>query len=465
MYRARVEAVSGTKVYAGGKWLQCIGNKNVRVGDLVWTDGGCVYGNQNISQQPMIITAPFGEEGIPIIALTYPFAKPVYYTYSKNKMSPLDKQIDIPINNALIANDTKGNVFVYNGNSKVIKTNGNVKTCRELIAVNIIGLRNRFEVFWDYEVEDSGISNYGSIKIMKNGELLHIVDLESVVQNIVEKLPFVPTPEDNNGYYSATLYMTGAFIEHGFIENENRWGLFFEMEPTIILRQEIEFPTAQLYIFHEVNDAPSLIILRILDAYHVYGSKAQLKQYISERQYDIVTYEAPQRASVTNIVYIDLDGVHTIDEHKLHVIKDKIIIKPIQTFPELTSLKFFLHGRYFYKMSLPPEPFTGDFAAEKIFFTPAGSTIFKLITYITTRHLLTKTKNGYLFFSNEPFWTEPYNPHNGNPAGVYFFGKDGFTLLIETHRFYRNGVLNQQLRPMKNINHWEKRIQELTLNL
>ena len=45
MHRARVTAVGNTKAQADGKWLNIIGNKAIAVGDFVWTDGRCVYGN------------------------------------------------------------------------------------------------------------------------------------------------------------------------------------------------------------------------------------------------------------------------------------------------------------------------------------------------------------------------------------------------------------------------------------
>ena len=93
MYRARAEAISGTNVYAGGKWLQCIGNKNVSVGDYIWTDGRCVYGNHYTPQQPLIITAPQGDEGMPIIVVSE--AQNVwqyeYYTFSKGRLKFIGK--------------------------------------------------------------------------------------------------------------------------------------------------------------------------------------------------------------------------------------------------------------------------------------------------------------------------------------------------------------------------------------
>ena len=69
MYRATVAAVSGIKVYAGGRWLTCIGNSPVRVGDHIWTDGRCVYGNELESGAPFIPIIPMKEEGIPLFPI------------------------------------------------------------------------------------------------------------------------------------------------------------------------------------------------------------------------------------------------------------------------------------------------------------------------------------------------------------------------------------------------------------
>ncbi|MBO6292335.1 MAG: hypothetical protein J6N51_08775 [Selenomonas sp.] len=45
MQRAIVSAVQGSRICANGRWLTAIGNKAVHPGDVVWTDGRCVYGN------------------------------------------------------------------------------------------------------------------------------------------------------------------------------------------------------------------------------------------------------------------------------------------------------------------------------------------------------------------------------------------------------------------------------------
>ena len=47
MKQIRVTGVNGRKVQAAGKWLTTIGNRVINIGDLVWTDGKCVYGHHS----------------------------------------------------------------------------------------------------------------------------------------------------------------------------------------------------------------------------------------------------------------------------------------------------------------------------------------------------------------------------------------------------------------------------------
>ena len=61
MYRAKVEAINGLNVKANGKWLTIIGNKPVSIGDDIWTDGRCVYGNYQYHAQPFAVV-PNDEE-------------------------------------------------------------------------------------------------------------------------------------------------------------------------------------------------------------------------------------------------------------------------------------------------------------------------------------------------------------------------------------------------------------------
>lgn len=117
MYRARVEAVSGVRVRAGGKWLTCIGNKNIRVGDLIWTDGRCVYGHEQTPQQPHVITS--GED------LAIPIARNKnFYTYQK-KLKYHDAQSEKTL--GLLTNTRNGHVYIsgnyISGKKRIIAAN------------------------------------------------------------------------------------------------------------------------------------------------------------------------------------------------------------------------------------------------------------------------------------------------------------------------------------------------------
>ena len=67
MQRAIAKAVRGNQVLADGRWLTCIGNKNVKTGDLIWTDGRCVYGNQAEGGNSNVPILP--AQGIPVFGI------------------------------------------------------------------------------------------------------------------------------------------------------------------------------------------------------------------------------------------------------------------------------------------------------------------------------------------------------------------------------------------------------------
>ena len=116
MYRARAESVKGTLVYADGKWLTCIGNKPVHVGDLIYTDGRCVYGFYRESQQPQVITSEIF--GIPIIVFTskYFVYKLHYFTFSQSGLEYIKTdEVETKYSFAM-ANDTESTALIRAGN-------------------------------------------------------------------------------------------------------------------------------------------------------------------------------------------------------------------------------------------------------------------------------------------------------------------------------------------------------------
>ena len=89
MHRARVKAVSGNKVLADGTWLICIGNRTVREGEWVWTDGRCVYGHESEGGSSYVPTNALS--GIPILQLEWKDNKEQmrYRYYAKGKLHDL----------------------------------------------------------------------------------------------------------------------------------------------------------------------------------------------------------------------------------------------------------------------------------------------------------------------------------------------------------------------------------------
>ena len=89
MHRARVKAVSGNKVLADGMWLTCVGNRTVREGEWIWTDGRCVYGHESEGGNSYIPTNVLS--GVPILQLKWKDHKDrvLHSYYAKGKIHSL----------------------------------------------------------------------------------------------------------------------------------------------------------------------------------------------------------------------------------------------------------------------------------------------------------------------------------------------------------------------------------------
>ena len=85
MRQVRVTDIDGRKVQAAGKWLTTIGNRVINIGDLVWTDGKCVYGHSLVSggAPTIIVSKP---EEIPLLIGKYSYDEGNQYgSYSVKK--------------------------------------------------------------------------------------------------------------------------------------------------------------------------------------------------------------------------------------------------------------------------------------------------------------------------------------------------------------------------------------------
>lgn len=104
MKRVKVNAVNGTMINADGKWLYCIGNIPVRVGDYIWTDGRCVYGNVMEAGEPFIILNSENEKGIPLLARNL---KPKYFGFFNRKKIKTIKRVNLQNCEGLVNNKNK----------------------------------------------------------------------------------------------------------------------------------------------------------------------------------------------------------------------------------------------------------------------------------------------------------------------------------------------------------------------
>lgn len=118
MRQVRVTNVNGRKVQAGGKWLTAIGNNAVSVGDLVWTDGRCVYGHHSDAGGAPTIIASKPEE-IPLLIGKYSTSTGSQYgVYNPKKGVNVfrhgekhDGLINTKSRFALIDNDADANLY------------------------------------------------------------------------------------------------------------------------------------------------------------------------------------------------------------------------------------------------------------------------------------------------------------------------------------------------------------------
>lgn len=88
MYQTQIASVSGsqiTDVY--GKSLINIGNSNFGVGDYAWTDGKCIYGNEQAAGSTAVFNNTFGD--IPILRTDYS-EMAAYISFISNDLSIKD---------------------------------------------------------------------------------------------------------------------------------------------------------------------------------------------------------------------------------------------------------------------------------------------------------------------------------------------------------------------------------------
>ena len=224
MYQARVEQINGVNVRAGGKWLRCIGNKNVRVGDLIWTDGRCVFGYDKVSQTPLVITAPKTEKIFLPFSIKKNSTENVmrYYRLPLNDFSDF-KETKLEDSYKLgsffsygFVNNSKGDYYVFETSnwSRVIAAHAtNSGDLYTIVSAHAYRKKSGYQLI-EYPVYQIFIKK--NDQIIKKFDIYQIVDARKEYPRELAKSSIEPQL-----YYTGSVDFSNTVW--GFIENEDNW--------------------------------------------------------------------------------------------------------------------------------------------------------------------------------------------------------------------------------------------------
>ena len=407
MYKARVDAISGTKILASGKWLQCIGNKNFRVGELAWTDGRCAYGNHYTPQQPLVITAPTQDEGIPMM----------FYEWSDESRYNWNDELY----EALVQDDDGSFPYLYAGRtfrkrklSKVIMPTPRKKRCWM-----INDYRGNVNTFKDTSYAGGG--NILAANIDKRGNIftLEISSFKTIsIKKNSETLLFFDCPQGTN---------LKPFV-WGFIENAENWAI----KAHVVERtEEIGVDTLADHVCRYITTS---------------GSEG-VKNFTFKR-FETLSYEPEDNTPIKLPLQ---DGYYYV------AVQDPVLIKrtsPVGLSGSHTSVKIqFCEERTIYS----PQ-------GEKLFTGTLDEDSYMTITKVPGGYLLRvdATPINRPAYTGEgfPAWTyyDISIENNNSPyidGGLYFL-KDG-----EVSPLLNISCRNQRLRPMPKYKNWQNRIRDL----
>ena len=465
MYRTTAEIVSGSKVFAGGKWLKCIGNKRVSVGERIWTDGRCVYGHYQEAQQPVIFSGADGyisgnditddDTAIPILA-----GKQCYiFCHGKLQLiGELDKEY------SLMINDTRGNVFVYD-NDTGARIDGNTR--EELCAANIDKAGNHYYLTQIYENIDDDISTFDDLRILKNGEVVYICSsvgnfAEEIYDSVaVPSLDGIPLKEASGEPMQRWNDQISSVNRDGhFIENTECWSLF----------QDIFVER-----FARYGDGDTMRRNACSEDQYIFCDKKTVLQHSTSSfdRIDITGYYTPTPVSYESPITWDSATFALQDGFYCQAKAAPIIEDAIASDGETAHYE---HNNF-----------------HKTFFSPQGEEILEIDGRTPENSLITRVAGGYLFYLTDFYYggnvspktvsipSEAFDNNLSYPAssyykeGLYLYKNDTLELIYpsvevrytnSTPRFHVIGdkIINQRLRPMKNYKNWHKRIKEINLN-
>ena len=439
MYIAKAAVVSGTKVFADGKWLTCIGNKRVRAGDYIWTDGRCVYGNKLISQQPLVITSN-DDKAIPILS----FRKGYSLTTDKKQLKYIEMP-DITYKNfskAIMINDER-NVFLYNEEPVIVEEkedeSEDYKIFERLLTANILN-GNHYYMVLNYKKYDNADEEYSAIKILKNGEVVQTFNLEELINETYNKCEMPPQVIISAPTSQQEMTIFDYSMSEYFIEDESHWQFIFIAYVDKELSYEL---TASTYDgSHE---------------YEIAESFGQTFNVLNER-----ILVQPKKKQVLFSSYVSGKGIGMGEGFTTWGEPPNITYEET-TYPDLDDAIFWMHDGCYYKL----KPYHVDFIAdgqlyEKSFYGPTGNKLFSTNILIGNSNvyvpdLIYKEKNGYIaLVTNRQI--DGFDIRDG----LLFCREDG-TIIQPAEEENIPIWLNHRLRPIKKYKGWQNRIKKITL--
>lgn len=403
MYRAKAEAVSGTKVYAGGKWLTCCGNKIVRVGEYIWTDGRVVYGNHQEAQQPLVIPTPQKQdEGIPILIYDSQSKNYLFYSFTKRGLKQIDTNENFPF--GFIINDSKQNVYFSSDDS--------------VININVDDKGNIFKLIGYLDVEDS--ETLAVIKV--NDSVIATFNSDDFFDRTESVAPFPVETFHADNYVIARGFCN---VQWGFIENAENWAFIVDTQ------------------IGEITLYDNGVYLPDYGSTKVYGTANFYRLYFVTPNKITPLFHSLRTSLPT------LQG--TYDGSILRYSSRNFTI----TEEEIRNIQYPLGDDNYYRVT----EIKGGSASWNSFNVTIYSKENKAICQFPCEPIMT-----YLMFRNfhGKYLIGVNNsaiPYEENiQDGLYLCKNGELELLID------GSVRNWRLRPMKKIKNWQNRIQEISLD-
>ncbi len=456
MYRARIQAISGSKVYADGKWLTCIGNKNFRAGEMIYTDGRCVYGNFQESQQPLVITAQRPqEEGIPIYHRLFGTC----YTFQKNNLTQVT---GTDFRNMSLINN-KNEVFVHPYLAANIDNQGNIFVMAEIKKIDDDGYITEHKVAIFKNDKNSAELKFNKVKEI---DLVAWFDKEVYPKcpeaySKAMDVPLGGDVDDETGHHATPReigYPTGyniLIIRRAFIEDDNNFEFIVDASAynDFCDAADVRLASASYDILCQFKNNEKNILSEKLSIGEISwiidgGYLAYLTEYSPEyNEYTgnfskyIYNYEYP--IDVNNTITCSIG-----DGYYCTMVKERL--------PELVEEGVtFAGGEYRYN-----------------FFSPNGTELAKthggcdhiiLVRKIGSNYLIivSRALKIYEIFGKDFEKTFEFDEYQFVREGTYLYSNTS----NELTRLKDIGSSNERLRPMKKIKGWHKRIKEIVLDL